>query len=71
VVDDVLATGGTANATLDLLGRCGARVCGAAFLLELEALEGRQVLHDTMMKKTLVKEPSAEGFVVHTLLQYS
>ncbi|GEL93660.1 adenine phosphoribosyltransferase [Cellulomonas composti] len=44
VVDDVLATGGTAAATVTLLERCGAQVAGLAFLLELVGLGGRGVL---------------------------
>ncbi len=44
VIDDVLATGGTAAATVELLERCGAVVVGLAFLVELEALRGREQL---------------------------
>jgi adenine phosphoribosyltransferase len=44
VVDDLLATGGTAAATNRLLERLGARVEGFAFLIELEALKGRDAL---------------------------
>ncbi|MST64552.1 adenine phosphoribosyltransferase [Schaalia hyovaginalis] len=44
VVDDVLATGGTANASVELLRRCGAEVETIAVLLELEAFNGREVL---------------------------
>ena len=44
VVDDLLATGGTAAATRRLLERLGARVEGFAFLIELEALNGRDAL---------------------------
>ena len=44
IIDDVLATGGTVAATVRLLGRCGAKVSGAAVVLELGALGGRDVL---------------------------
>lgn len=44
VVDDLLATGGTAAATRRLLERLGANVEGFAFLIELEALQGRDAL---------------------------
>ena len=44
VIDDVLATGGTAAATVALLERCGAQVVGLSFLVELEALHGRERL---------------------------
>lgn len=47
VVDDVLATGGTAVATRALVERCGGQVAGFALLLELTFLPGRAALGDT------------------------
>ncbi|MGK5631140.1 adenine phosphoribosyltransferase [Streptomyces sp. URMC 123] len=41
VIDDVLATGGTAEASLELIRRAGARVAGVAVLMELAFLDGR------------------------------
>ena len=41
IVDDLLATGGTVLATLDLVRQLGGEVAGAAFLIELEGLGGR------------------------------
>ena len=44
VVDDVLATGGTARATCELMERVGATVVGLSFLVELGFLNGRTKL---------------------------
>lgn len=44
IVDDVLATGGTANAAAQLVGGMGAAVVGFSFLIELDFLQGRQRL---------------------------
>ena len=41
VVDDLLATGGTASAAIELVQRCGGQVVACAFLIELGVLHGR------------------------------
>ncbi len=55
IVDDVLATGGTAKATADLVERIEGKVVGLAFLIELGFLKG----HDRL-----------EGYDLFTLLEY-
>jgi adenine phosphoribosyltransferase len=55
VVDDLLATGGTARATVGLVRQLGGEVVGVAFLIELVALNGRSQL---------------TGESVHAVLQY-
>jgi adenine phosphoribosyltransferase len=44
IVDDLLATGGTAAATVALAKTLGARVCGLGFVVELDFLQGREKL---------------------------
>ena len=44
IVDDVLATGGTAEAMLHLIRQSGADVAGCCMLMELDALKGRRLL---------------------------
>lgn len=46
VVDDLLATGGTAQAACKLVKKAGGNLVGAAFLIELESLNGRDKLTD-------------------------
>jgi adenine phosphoribosyltransferase len=53
--DDVLATGGTAKAKVDLVEQLGGEVVGLAFIISLEFLNGRDRL---------------EGYDVHSLIQY-
>ncbi len=56
IVDDVLATGGTAEAAASLARKCGVQVDGAYFLIELAGLKGRARL---------------KNLPVHTLVRYS
>lgn len=44
LVDDLLATGGTLKATIELIEQLGGEVVGCAFLIELVGLSGRAVL---------------------------
>ncbi len=55
VLDDVLATGGTANAKIELVERLGGVVVGALFVIELGFLHGRDRL---------------DGYDVHALVEY-
>ena len=55
VVDDVLATGGTASASCALIEKLGAKIAACAFVVELDALGGREKLPQ---------------YSVHSLLHY-
>ncbi len=46
IVDDLIATGGTAGATAKLLQQIGCELVGFAFIIELRDLDGRQQLPD-------------------------
>lgn len=46
IVDDLLATGGTVEATIKLIEQLGGVVVGCAFLIELEGLNGRKMLEN-------------------------
>jgi len=54
IVDDLIATGGTAVATAKLVEQAGAKVAGFAFIIELTFLPGRKNLPDVPVI-TLVK----------------
>ena len=53
IVDDLLATGGTARATVDLVKQLGGTVRGLAFLIELVALQGRGKLEGEQVRAVL------------------
>jgi adenine phosphoribosyltransferase len=55
LIDDLLATGGTAKASCELVEKLGAKVEALAFVIELDFLQGREKL---------------EGYEVHSLLHY-
>ena len=44
LVDDILATGGSANAAIKLINQLGADILSIIFLIELVGLGGRQIL---------------------------
>src|SRR5688572_30068194 len=53
IVDDVLATGGTAKATCDLMERVGGTVVGLSFLAVLDILKGRERLSGRRVETVL------------------
>jgi adenine phosphoribosyltransferase len=53
IVDDLLATGGTARATAKLVERLGATVCGAGFVINLSFLDGAEVLKDYAVRSLI------------------
>lgn len=56
VVDDLLATGGTAAAACALVGRSGAQVAGCAFVIELMELGGRGLLKQYAVQSLVAYE---------------
>ena len=55
VIDDLLATGGTANAAGKLIKKAGGQMIGYAFLVELTELRGRNKLDPNLFIKSLIK----------------
>ena len=53
IVDDLIATGGTAGATVSLLEKCGAQIRGISFLIELSGLNGRDKLGSNSIHSVL------------------
>ncbi|MBN2343881.1 MAG: adenine phosphoribosyltransferase [Deltaproteobacteria bacterium] len=53
VIDDLLATGGTAAATISLVEKLGAAVVGLGFVIELAFLDGRSKLGDIMVHRLI------------------
>jgi|TARA_B100000315_G_scaffold28430_1_gene24205 adenine phosphoribosyltransferase len=56
IVDDLLATGGTANAAAQLVERIHGKVVGISFVVELLALQGREKLKDYDVTSLVVYE---------------
>tara|TARA_Y100001968_G_scaffold82492_1_gene73547 strand:- start:1772 stop:2290 length:519 start_codon:yes stop_codon:yes gene_type:complete len=55
VIDDILATGGTAHAAGNLIMQAGANLIGYAFLIELTELQGRDKLDSNLFVESLIK----------------
>jgi adenine phosphoribosyltransferase len=55
LIDDLLATGGTAKASCELVEKLGASIEACAFVVELDFLDGRKKL---------------EGYEIHSLLHF-
>ncbi|MDX1383244.1 MAG: adenine phosphoribosyltransferase [Thermoanaerobaculia bacterium] len=53
VIDDLIATGGTALATAEMVEAAGAEVAGMGFVIELEALGGRAKLGDRLVRSLI------------------
>ena len=55
LIDDLIATGGTAAASCNLIEKLGAEIAGCAFVIELDSLKGRELL---------------SKYMVHSLIHY-
>ncbi len=53
IVDDLLATGGTVGATVELVEKLGGVVAGCAFIIELSYLDGREKLQGYDMRSLI------------------
>ncbi|MDZ7693739.1 MAG: adenine phosphoribosyltransferase [Balneolaceae bacterium] len=53
--DDLIATGGSAQAATELVEKLGAEVVGYSFIIELEALQGRELLSEEARYEVLMK----------------
>ena len=54
IVDDLMATGGTIEAIIKLIGKLGGEVVGSVFLMELAGLEGRKKLEGQNVQSVIV-----------------
>jgi adenine phosphoribosyltransferase len=55
LIDDLLATGGTVKANIELVEKLGGNVVGLGFLIELEYLNGRKIINDKYDVYSLIK----------------
>jgi adenine phosphoribosyltransferase len=55
LIDDLLATGGTVKANIELIKRLGGEIAGIGFLIELGYLDGRKALGDKYAVFSLIK----------------
>ncbi len=60
LIDDLLATGGTVKANIELIEKLGGKIVGIGFLIELGYLEGRKALGDKYEVFSLVKYDSTK-----------
>jgi adenine phosphoribosyltransferase len=61
VVDDLLATGGTVKANIELVEKLGGEIVGTAFLVELGYLDGRKTLGNKYDVFSLIKCETTDG----------
>jgi adenine phosphoribosyltransferase len=60
LIDDLLATGGTIKANIDLIEQSGGKIAGLGFLIELEYLEPRKAIGNKYEIFSLVKLKTTE-----------